>query len=85
MSGTVRALESELSEKQELLQTRSRELKAAKSKVNTLRERLAAIESAKKQTENALQQQLKQKTELLQSRRRAMKELQESLHARSKL
>ena len=62
MSGTVRALESELSEKQELLQTRSRELKAAKSKVNTLRERLAAIESAKKQTENVLQQQLMQKT-----------------------
>ena len=69
MSGTVRALESALSEKQELLQSRSRELKAAKSKVNTLRERLAAIESAKKQTET-LQQQLKQKTELLQSRSR---------------
>jgi chromosome segregation ATPase len=82
LSGTVRALESELSEKQELLQTRSRELKAAKSKVNTLRERLAAIESAKKQTENVLQQQLKQKTELLQSKDAAMKELQESLRAK---
>ena len=82
LSGTVRALESELSEKQELLQTRSRELKAAKSKVNTLRERLAAIVSAKKQTENVLQQQLKQKTELLQSKDAAMKELQESLRAK---
>ena len=82
LSGTVRALESELSEKQELLQIRSRELKAAKSKVNTLRERLAAIESAKKQTENVLQQQLTQKTELLQSKDAAMKELQESLRAK---
>jgi myosin heavy subunit len=82
LSGTVRALESELSEKQELLQTRNRELKAAKSKVNTLRERLAAIESAKKQTENVLQQQLKQKTELLQSKDAAMKELQEGLRAK---
>lgn len=82
LSGTVRALEIELGEKQELLQTRSRELKAAKSKVNTLREQLAAIASAKKQTENVLQQQLKQKTELLQSKDAAMKELQESLRAK---
>jgi myosin heavy subunit len=82
LSETVRALERELSEKQELLQTRSRELKAAKSKVNTLREQLAAIGSAKKQTEAVLQQQLKQKTELLQSKDLAMKELQESLRAK---
>jgi chromosome segregation ATPase len=82
LSVTVHALESELSEKQELLQTRSQELKAAKSKINTLRERLTAIGSAKKQTENVLQQQLKQKTELLQSKDAAMKELQESLRAK---
>ena len=79
LSGQVHALESELSEKQELLQTRSRELKAAKSKVNTLRERLTALGTAKKQTENVLQQQLKKKTELLQAKDAAMKELQESL------
>jgi len=81
LSGQVHALESELSEKQELLQTRSRELKAAKSKVNTLRERLTALGTAKKQTENVLQQQLKQKTELLEAKDAAMKELQESLSA----
>src|SRR5262245_17354975 len=78
LNETVRALENELSEKQELLQTRTRELKAAKSKVNTLRERLTAMGSATKQTEDVLQQQLKQKTELLQSKDAAMKELQES-------
>src|SRR6266478_6605946 len=82
LSGTVHTLEKELSAKQELLQTRSGELKAAKSKVNTLRERLSALGSTKKQTESALQQQLKQKTELLQSKEAAMKELQESLNAR---
>jgi chromosome segregation ATPase len=82
LSGTVHALERELSAKQELLQTRSGELKAAKSKVNTLRERLSALGSTKKQTESALQQQLKKKTELLQSKEAAMKELQESLNAR---
>jgi myosin heavy subunit len=82
LSGHVHALESELSEKQELLQSRSRELKAARSKVNTLRERLAAMGSAKKQTENVLQQQLEKKTELLQSKDAALKELQESLSTR---
>src|SRR5262245_60184157 len=81
LSETVRAREKELSEKQELLQTRTRELKAAKSKVNTLRERLAAKGSANKQTESVLQQQLKQKAELLQSKEAAMKELQESSRA----
>jgi chromosome segregation ATPase len=82
LSGQVYALESELSEKQEVLQTRSRELKAAKSKVNTLRERLTALGTAKKQTENVLQQQLNKKTELLQAKDAAMKELQESLSAK---
>jgi chromosome segregation ATPase len=82
LSGQVHALESELSEKQELLQNRSRELKAAKSKVNTLRERLTALGTAKKQTENVLQQQLQKKTELLQAKDAAMKELQESLSTR---
>jgi len=81
-SGRVHALESELSEKQELLQARTGELKTARSKVNTMRERLAALGSAKKQTENVLQQQLKKKTELLQAKDAAMKELQESLSTR---
>ena len=82
LSGQVHALERELSEKQELLQTRSRELKAAKSKTNTLRERLTALGTAKKQTENVLQQQLKNKTDLLQAKDAAMKELEEGLSAK---
>jgi hypothetical protein len=81
-SGRVHALENELSEKQELLQARNGELKTARSKVNTMRERLAALGSAKKQTENVLQQQLKKKTELLQAKDAAMKELQESSSTR---
>ena len=82
LSRQVHALERELSEKQELLQTRSRELKAAKSKVNTLRERLTALGAAKKQTENVWEQQLNKKTELLQAKDAALKELQESLGAK---
>jgi chromosome segregation ATPase len=74
LSRKVLAWESKLREKQDLLQTRNRELKASRSKVDNLRERLATLASAKKQTETVLQQQLNNKTELLQS----MKELQES-------
>ena len=75
-------LEIKLREKQELVQTRNRELKASRSKLNTLRERLAALGSAKQQTETVLQQQLDNKTELLQSKDAVIKELQETLRTR---
>src|SRR5262245_16827546 len=81
LSETVRALANELNEKQGILQTRTRELKVDKSKINTVRERLDDMGFAKKQTEDVLQQQLKQKTELLQAKDAAMKELQESSRA----
>ncbi len=78
LSGQVEALQMELSEKQELLRNRTKELKAARSKVKTLRDRLNALASTKQQTENVLQQQLKQKTELLQSKDAAIREIEES-------
>jgi chromosome segregation ATPase len=82
LSQKLHALENKLREKQELLQTRNRELKAARSKVDTLREQLAALGSAKRQTENVLQQQLNKKAELLRSKDAAMKELQENSSTR---
>jgi chromosome segregation ATPase len=75
LSQKLHALENQLREKQELLQSRNSELKAARSKVNTLRERLAALGSAKKQTENVLQQQLNKKAELLQSKDAAIQRI----------
>jgi chromosome segregation ATPase len=83
LSRKIVVLESQLREKQELLQSRNRELKASRSKVNTLRERLVTLGSAKKQIETVLQQRLHNKTELLQSKDVAMKELQESLSTRA--
>lgn len=82
LSGQLEALQAELAEKQELLRTRSKELKAARSKANALRERLDTLASTKEQTENVLQQQLKQKTELLQSKDDLIGELQETLNRR---
>ena len=76
------ALESRLKENRDLLQTRNRELKASRSKVNNLRERLATLGSVKRQTETVLQRQLDNKAELLQSKDAALKELQESSSAK---
>ncbi|HXV78981.1 MAG TPA: hypothetical protein VEG60_03805 [Candidatus Binatia bacterium] len=82
LSGQVEALQSELNEKQELLRTRNKELKAARSNANALRERLNVLAAAKEQMENVLQQQLKQKTELLQAKDAAIRELQETVDLR---
>ena len=78
----VLALENKLREKQEILQTRNRELKGFRAEVNTLREQLTALGSAKEQTETVLQQQLRSKTELLQSKELALQDLEESMNTR---
>jgi chromosome segregation ATPase len=82
LSRKILALESRLKENRDLLQTRNRELKASRSTVNNLRERLATLGSVKRQTETVLQRQLDNKTELLQSKDAALKELQESSSAK---
>lgn len=82
LSGQVEALQRELLEQQELLRARSKELKAARSKANALRQRLTTLASSKEQIENVLQQQLKQKTELLQSKDYLIGELQETLNTK---
>jgi chromosome segregation ATPase len=75
-------LQSRSNEQAELLQIPNREIKTLRSKVNTLTDRLAALESAKEHAENVLQEQLERKTELLQSKEAASKELEESLDSR---
>jgi chromosome segregation ATPase len=80
--GKLDALETQLTEKQELLQSRSTELEALKSEVNLLTARVAETTLTKERAEKALQQELKKKTELLQSKDLAFKELQTNLSAR---
>jgi hypothetical protein len=82
LTAKVRALNVQLSEKQELLQGRSTELEALKSEVTTLTGRLTDAASAKERAENVLRQEFKKKTELLQSKDAAFKELRESSTAR---
>ena len=80
--GKVHALESQMSEKQELLQIRSTELEALKSEVGLLTVRVADTALTKERGEKVLQQELKKKTELLQSKDRAFKELETNLSTR---
>lgn len=80
--GKLRALETQMSEKQELFQIRSTELESLKSEVSLLTARVAEAALTKERAEKALQQELKKNTELLQSKDLAFKELQTNLSAR---
>ena len=76
------ALESQMHEKQELLQSRSTELEALTSEVTNLSGRLTDLASTKERAENLLQQELKKKMEVLQSKDIAIQELETNLSGR---
>ena len=63
----ITGLENNLTVTQELLQERSQELDALKSKMNALTEQLTDFRLAKERAENMLQRELK-KTEILQEK-----------------
>ena len=78
----LHALETQMTEKQELLQIRNTEFEALKSEASLLTARVAEAASTKDRAEKVLQQELKKKTELLQSKDVAFKELETNLSAR---
>ncbi|HEV8723422.1 MAG TPA: hypothetical protein VGW77_22610 [Candidatus Binatia bacterium] len=67
-SETSRSLENQLSEKQDLLESREKDLKEIGSKVNQLNAQLAELGRAKDQDGRLLREELTQKTALLQVR-----------------
>ena len=70
--GKLHALETQMSEKQELLQIRSTELESLKSEVSLLTARVAEAALTKERAEKTLQQELKKNAELLQSKRTSL-------------
>jgi chromosome segregation ATPase len=80
--GKLHALETQMAEKQELLQVRSTELESLKSEISLLTTRVAEAASTKERAEKALQQELKKNAEVLQSKDLAFKELQTNVSAR---
>jgi chromosome segregation ATPase len=73
LTGKVRSLETELTEHQESLRNRDRELRTVTSKANQLSAQLAALGSSKDQEAHSLRDELKQGKELLQARDAALK------------
>src|SRR5215813_9135395 len=67
LNAKVHAVESHLSEKEELLKSRDGQLQALRSEVTALTERMAEIESVNKQAEGLLQEEVKRKEEVLQA------------------
>ena len=68
LAAKIRTLAGQLSEKQELLQSRSLELETLKAEVNSLTKEAANAAAAKERAEHVLQQELKKKTESLMSK-----------------
>ena len=82
LNAKVRAVESHLREKEELLKSRDGQLEALRSEVTVLTERMAEIESVNKQAEGLLQEEVRRKEEVLQAKDVAIKELEEGLNAK---
>ena len=81
---SITELENGLAGKQQLLQRRSEELEAFKSRVDSLTEQLADFRMAKERAENILQQELK-KLKYLQAKDSVITELEKSLTATQEL
>ena len=84
LTGTVRSLESQLNEKQELLSTRELELEALMSKVSSLAGQVGELEAARERSERLLQEEVREKTALLEVKESSIGEIEERLSGRVK-
>ena len=83
MNAKARSLESQLSQKQELLAARDTELDALMMKVSELTQRLSEMGAEQDRSDRLLQEELREKTALLQSRESSIDELEDQLKGRS--
>ena len=84
LTGTVRSLENQLNEKQELLSTRELELEALMSKVSSLAGQVGELEAARERSERLLQEEVREKTALLEVKESSIGEIEERLSGRVK-
>ena len=85
LTGTVRSLESQLNEKQELLSTRELELEALMSKVSTLAGQVGELEAARERSERLLQEEVREKSALLEAKESSIGDIEERLSGRVKM
>ena len=84
LTGTVRSLESQLNEKQELLSTRELELEALMSKVSSLAGQVGELEAARERSERLLQEEVREKSALLEAKESSIGDIEERLSSRVK-
>jgi len=84
LSGSLRSLEIQLGEKQELLDMRDSEVETLIAKVSSLAGQVAELESARGRTERQLQDELREKDALLETRNADLDDLEERLSSRLK-
>jgi chromosome segregation ATPase len=84
LTGTVRSLESQLNEKQELLSTRELELEALMSKVSSLTGQVGELEAARDRSERLFQEEVREKTALLEAKESSIGDIEERLSTRVK-
>jgi DNA repair exonuclease SbcCD ATPase subunit len=84
LSGTVRSLEGQLSEKQELLDAREADLETLMSKVTSLAGQVAELESGRGRTERQMQEELREKDALIEAKNADLDDLEERLNTRVK-
>jgi chromosome segregation ATPase len=82
LTGKLRSLENQVSQKQELLAARDIELDALMAKVSELTQQLSELGAERERSDRLLQEGLREKTALLQSKETSMSELEESLKGR---
>jgi chromosome segregation ATPase len=84
LSGSLHSLETQLSEKQEMLDTRDSEVETLIAKVSSLAGQVAELESARGRIERQLQDQLREKDALLETKNADLDDLEERLSSRLK-
>jgi len=82
-STRVHALELEISEKQELLESRDADLKSALTKLTAISGDLSELGETKEQALRSLQEEINEKTDALAAAQSAMRALEKQLNARA--
>lgn len=82
LSGQIRALESQLGEKANLLVSRDAEIDTFLAKVNTLTQERAELASERDKSERLMQEELREKNALLQAKESSIDEIEGQLTAK---
>jgi chromosome segregation ATPase len=82
LTGKIRSLDNQVSQKQELLIARDTELDALMAKVSELTQKVSELGAERERSDRLIQEELREKTAMLQSKESSIAELEERLKGR---